>query len=467
MRIFPKHQFRQWTPQSPQALATRLNQVRRPLPALRQSNGGFCIKYFELIDRFIKIRYGGEEGIEKMGIPADRAEYRSFVLKACIPDFEKVVLAKVEEEEEYYDMNIVLDLLYKMCINVNPDLEIHKVTLRSEAGVQMQAAGSKMPMVVGSPREKPVQKLQDLESRLNAQVINQTDAVSSVVRALRRAGVGLKRPEKPIGTFLFFGRTGTGKTELAKALAQELFGGGGHLIRVDCSEYANPHEYAKLIGSPPGYIGHHDGGFLTAAIRKNPNSVVLFDEIEKADSKVHNMLLQLFDEGWISDGKGARASFARAIILMTSNLGVESVDALHNRIGLSRSSAEAKLEKEAYRKAMVDAFRPEFINRIDEKIVFNNLTQTDVVKISQNLLEETKALMKAQGVTLVFAKGVAELMATLGFSETYGARELKRILKQKIEDPLAELILEKAAKKAINVRISVERGAFQFKVEKK
>jgi hypothetical protein len=305
---------------------------------LKHPGAAFVIKYFDLIDEFIKVRCCSEELLQDLhSAPiTNKSDYRHRVVRACVPSFEAEVLATVRRMDEGYDLEIVEELLYQICIDVNPSLEIHQVSIPS--GSAQRPAAEPEDIFMPRPgsdasRQTLFRRVTSLERSLRQQIIGQDGAITSLARAVKKAAVGLKRPTHPVGTFLLVGRTGTGKTELAKCVARNLFDDPGAMIRVDCSEYALPHEYAKLIGSPPGYIGHNEGGFLTEAIKKKPSSVVLFDEVEKAHYKVHNLLLQLLDEGIITDSKGQTVSFHQALILMTSNLGIEKIDAVRTRMG--------------------------------------------------------------------------------------------------------------------------------------
>jgi len=262
---------------------------------------------------------------------------------------------------------------------------------------------------------------------------------------MQKSAIGLKRPNQPVGSFFLVGRTGTGKTEIAKALTEALYEEPGRLVRIDCSEYALPHEYAKLIGSPPGYIGHSEGGYLTEGVKAKDHCVVLFDEIEKAHYKVHNLLLQILDEGVLTDSKGETVSFQNAVILLTSNLGVEEIERIQGRMGFDRDK-RVKLDDidhaEATKEALRDNFRPEFLNRIDEIIVFNPLDVEVCTRIAGSMLRDIQTLLGARGYHLKFSAGIKRHLAVNGFSEEYGARELRRLIKRQIEDLLAERILE-------------------------
>jgi ATP-dependent Clp protease ATP-binding subunit ClpC len=439
---------------------------------LKHPGAAFVIKYFDLIDEFIKVRCCSDELMQELhSVPiSNKASYRQRVVRACVPTFEAEVLTAVKKLDEGYDLEIVEELLYQICIDVNPSLEIHQVSIPSGTAGAKTAEEAEDPFLPRPGNENARQNLfrrvNNLERNLRQQIIGQDDAISSLVRAVKKAAVGLKRPSNPVGTFLLVGRTGTGKTELAKALARNLFEDPAAMIRVDCSEYALPHEYAKLIGSPPGYIGHNEGGFLTEAIKKKPNSVVLFDEVEKAHYKVHNLLLQLLDEGIITDSKGQTVQFHQALILMTSNLGIEKIDAVRTRMGFSAAHRRQSLKDVDLRSVTFEAlrefFRPEFVNRIDEVVMFNPLDQKVCERIAGNMLREVADLLKRRGIGVTFSPGVRVLLAKQGFSEEFGARELRRLIKRRIEDPLTELILDHDLGHGAVVTVRVRNGEYAF-----
>ncbi len=429
------------------------------------------IKYFDLIDEFIKVRCCSEDLLQELhGAPiANKSDYRHRVVRSCVPTFESEVLGAVRRMDEGYDPEIVEELLYQICIDVNPSLEIHQVSIPSnEDGNQAMLNDDPFLPRPGNDqaRQQLFRRVTNLERSLRQKVIGQDSAITSLVRAVKKAAVGLKRPTHPVGTFLLVGRTGTGKTELAKSMAKSLFDDPTAMIRVDCSEYALPHEYAKLIGSPPGYIGHNEGGFLTEGIKKKPTSVVLFDEVEKAHYKVHNLLLQLLDEGIITDSKGQTVSFHHALILMTSNLGIEKIDAVRTRMGFSAAHQRQSLNdidlKEVTNEALSEFFRPEFVNRIDEVIMFNPLDEKVCQRIAGNMLREVSELLKRRGITATFSAQVRVRLAKQGFSEEFGARELRRLIKRHIEDPLTELILDNDLGTGAKVQVRVKGGQYMF-----
>ena len=429
------------------------------------------IKYFDLIDEFIKVRCCSDELLQELHAApiTNKSNYRRRVVRSCVPSFETEVLAGVKRLDEGYDIEIIEELLYQICIDVNPSLEIHQVSIPSPTGAK--AANEPEDMFIPNPgneaaRQSLFRRVASLERTLRQQIIGQDEAIASLVRAVKKAAVGLKRPTHPVGTFLLVGRTGTGKTELAKVVARNLFDDPSAMIRVDCSEYALPHEYAKLIGSPPGYIGHNEGGFLTEAIKKKPNSVVLFDEVEKAHYKVHNLLLQLLDEGIITDSKGQTVSFHHAMILMTSNLGIEKIDAVRTRMGFSAAHRRQSLKDIDLRTVTLEAlkefFRPEFVNRIDEVVMFNPLDEKVCQRIAGNMLREVADLLKRRGISTTFSPGVRVLLARQGFSEEYGARELRRLIKRRIEDPITEMILDHDLGQDSTVNVKIRSGEYVF-----
>lgn len=429
------------------------------------------IKYFDLIDEFIKVRCCSEDLLQELHTApiANKSDYRHRVVRSCVPTFESEVLGAVRRMDEGYDPEIVEELLYQICIDVNPSLEIHQVSIPSnEDGNQAMLNDDPFMPRPGNDqsRQQLFRRVTNLERSLRQKVIGQDSAITSLVRAVKKAAVGLKRPTHPVGTFLLVGRTGTGKTELAKSMAKSLFDDPTAMIRVDCSEYALPHEYAKLIGSPPGYIGHNEGGFLTEGIKKKPTSVVLFDEVEKAHYKVHNLLLQLLDEGIITDSKGQTVSFHQALILMTSNLGIEKIDAVRTRMGFSAAHQRQSLNdidlKEVTNEALREFFRPEFVNRIDEVIMFNPLDEKVCQRIAGNMLREVSELLKRRGIIATFSAQVRVRIAKQGFSEEFGARELRRLIKRNIEDPLTELILDNDLGTGAKVQVRVKGGQYMF-----
>jgi ATP-dependent Clp protease ATP-binding subunit ClpA len=439
---------------------------------VKHPDASFVIKYFDLIDEFIKVRCCSEDLLGELHSTSvtNKASYRDRVVRSCVPTFENEILSAVGRMDEDYDLEIVEELLYQICIDVNPSLEIHQVSIPSPGGASAEKAQTTDPFEArpgsDAARQQLFRRVNSLERSLKAQIIGQDEAISSLTRAVKKAAVGLKRPSSPIGTFLLVGRTGTGKTELAKALARNLFDDPNAMIRVDCSEYALPHEYAKLIGAPPGYIGHNEGGMLTEAVKKRPNCVVLFDEVEKAHYKVHNLLLQLLDEGIITDSKGQTVAFHQALILMTSNLGIEKIDSIRTRMGFSAASKRQSLHdvdlRSVTQDALRDFFRPEFINRIDEIVMFNPLDVKVCERIAGNMLREVSDLLKKRGITTTFSPGVRVQLAKLGFSEEFGARELKRLLKRRIEDPITELILDKDLGAGSTITVRVKNGEFAF-----
>lgn len=289
------------------------------------------------------------------------------------------------------------------------------------------------------------ERLMKLEETLHERVVGQDEAVTSIARAIRRGRVGLKDPKRPIGSFLFLGPTGVGKTELSKTLADAMFGNENSLIRVDMSEYMEKHSVSKMIGSPPGYVGYEEGGQLSEKVRRNPYSVILFDEIEKAHPDVFNVLLQILDDGVVTDSSGRKVDFKNTIIIMTSNAGAENIVSPKN-LGFNTSKDPEQDYKNMKNKVMDEVkriFKPEFLNRIDEMIVFHMLTKENVARIVDIMMNSINKRIKEQlNITIELSDAVKSYIVDAGYDEKYGARPLKRALQQKVEDELAEQILE-------------------------
>ena len=315
--------------------------------------------------------------------------------------------------------------------------------------------------------EAESQRLRRLEQTLHKRVIGQDEAVSAVAKAVKRGRVGLKDPKRPIGSFLFLGPTGVGKTELSKALAEVLFGKEDALIRVDMSEYMEKHSVAKIIGSPPGYVGHDDGGQLSEKVRRNPYAVILFDEIEKAHPDVFNILLQVLDDGHITDSQGRKVDFKNTVIIMTSNAGAGAIVS-PKKLGFA-SAEDAKQDYEFMKNSVMNEvkqiFKPEFLNRIDETLVFHTLQKEEIAKIAGLLLEElTKRCKDQLSIEVSFKDSVRKWLAETGYDAKYGARPLKRVIQNKLEDPMADEILAGKIKNGDHVDVKVVNGKVKISV---
>ncbi|MBO5059911.1 MAG: ATP-dependent Clp protease ATP-binding subunit [Clostridia bacterium] len=316
---------------------------------------------------------------------------------------------------------------------------------------------------VAKVAEEESERLKHLEEILHNRVIGQEQAVNAVSRAIRRGRAGLKDPKRPTGSFLFLGPTGVGKTELSKALAEAIFGSENAMIRVDMSEYMEKHSVSKFVGSPPGYVGYDEGGQLTEKIRKNPYSVILFDEVEKAHPDVFNIMLQILDDGILTDAQGRRVDFRNSVIIMTSNLGAKDIlntGGSKMGFGTKESSPENDHEmiKQRVMEKVKESFKPEFLNRIDEIIVFDRLREDDIKKIAAIMLSGLKQRLAANDITAVFTDAAVEKIAEEGFDPVYGARPLRRAIQNKIEDMLSEKIID--GQLGDSVTVDVKDGSF-------
>lgn len=340
------------------------------------------------------------------------------------------------------------------------------VVVDAEDIADVVSVWTKIP--VNKLTEQESKRLERLEEELHKRVVGQNEAVDAVARAIKRSRVGLKDPKRPVGSFLFLGPTGVGKTELSKALAETVFGSEDALIRVDMSEYMEKHSVSKLIGSPPGYVGFEEGGQLSEKVRSNPYSVILFDEIEKAHSDVFNILLQVLDDGHITDSQGRKVDFKNTIIIMTSNTGAQRIID-PKKLGFVTAS-NADTEHEDMKKNVMDEvkqnFKPEFLNRIDDIIVFRALTEDDVRNISNLLLKELKQRVASQmEIQLKFGDAVKKLIFEKGYDKKYGARPLKRAIQTNIEDELAEAVLKGEIKRGDTVQVTVRNDKVKFVVK--
>ena len=413
----------------------------------------------ELSVRYINDRFLPDKAIDLIDEAASRVKMKTYTMPDSIKELEEKIEAINREKEEAIRVQD-----FEKAATLRDKVNAEKEKLEKEKK-KWQSKNSKNVMSLteediaeviaswtGIPVNKITQdeneKLKHLEETLHKRVIGQNEAVEAVSKAIRRGRVGLKDPNRPIGSFLFLGPTGVGKTELSKALAEALFGNESAMIRVDMSEYMEPHSVAKLIGSPPGYVGYDEGGQLTEKIRRKPYSVILFDEIEKAHPDVMNMLLQILDDGRLTDAQGRTVNFKNTVIIMTSNVGARAITD-KNVLGFSNNIGDGKQEQEKeYETIKKDVmaelkkqFRPEFINRIDDIIVFHKLTDDDIGKIIEIMLKQVKERLSEQEYDVEIDKSVKDLVAKKGIDANYGARPLKRAIQSSVEDKIAEAIL--------------------------
>ncbi len=395
-----------------------------------------------------------EEKLEKIAQEKDQAvTHQQYEQAAQLRDEEAQVKKEIEERSGKW----------------KSDMAKERGIVTEEDIAQIVASWTHVP--VSKLTEDESKKLLHLESMLHERVIGQSEAVTAVSKAIRRARAGLKDPARPIGSFIFLGPTGVGKTELTKALAASMFGDENAMIRLDMSEYMEKHAVSKLIGSPPGYVGYEEGGQLTQAVRTKPYSVILLDEIEKAHPDVFNILLQVLEDGRLTDSKGRVVDFKNTIIIMTSNVGAHDIET--NRIGFGSDSEKTDKEqlkqydemKEKMMEALKRTFRPEFINRIDDIIVFHKLTQEDTQQIAELMLQSVSKRLLDREIDLTYTKDAAKLMAKDGMSDQYGARPLRRMIQQTVEDKLSEEILSGNINIGDKVKMYVSNGDVAFKKE--
>ena len=423
-------------------------------------NSSLVYKYFDLIDGFIRVRIAGAEGnmpeIEmSTNSTPSRRDYRQYVVSNFVLDLDSEVMPKVHAVYPE-DTMAAEDLLYQICVDVNPGLEIHSISLPA---AEDEVAASE------SERERFRELANGLQKNVLAELVGQDDAVNKICRSIRKAAVGLNDPNRPIGSFLLVGRTGTGKTELAKSISRNLLD-GRKLVRIDCSEYALPHETAKLIGAPPGYVGHSEGGILTSEIEENPRSVVLFDEIEKGHDNLHNMLLQILDDGRLTDSKGTTVNFSNCLILMTSNVGTMDYAEATSRLGFDQPESLEQTEfADITKQALRAKFKPELLNRLDGVLTFRALDQDDCEKIAELHLKMLQQRMQGAKISLKWSKALCRAVAAAGYSEEYGAREVRRAIANLIEEPLSNAILDGEMLSGSEVKAGWKAGEVNFKTK--
>ncbi|WP_097028495.1 ATP-dependent Clp protease ATP-binding subunit [Clostridium peptidivorans] len=429
-----------------------------------------------LSDRYITDRFLPDKAIDLIDEAASKVRIENMVAPPDVKKMEEELETITQEKEDairVQDFEKAAQLrdkekeIKEKLDNVKTDWKTQKQASTLTVGEdQIAAVVAKWTNIPAEKlTEKESEKLLKLEEILHNRVIGQSEAVKSVARAVRRARVGLKDPKRPIGSFIFLGPTGVGKTELSKALAEAIFGDENSMIRIDMSEYMEKHTVSRLVGSPPGYVGYDEGGQLTEKVRRNPYSVVLFDEIEKAHPEVFNILLQILEDGRLTDGKGKTVDFKNTLIIMTSNVGASTIKK-QKSLGFSVVTNESEDQYEKMKENIMEelrrSFRPEFLNRIDDIIVFHQLEQEDLQKIVGLMLRTVGERLREQGINIKFDREAELLLAKEGFNQVYGARPLRRAITKTVEDKLSEEILRGNIKKNEDILVTVKDDKLDF-----
>ena len=434
----------------------------------------------ELSSRYVNDRYLPDKAIDLIDEAASKVRMQTFTKPDSIRKLEEEI-EKVDKEKE----EAIATQNFEKAAKLRDDEKASKqklqeaqkkwkdsntkkvMTLNSENIAQVIATWTGIP--VAKITETENEKLRHLEENLHKRVVGQDEAVSAVAKAIRRGRVGLTDPNRPTGSFLFLGPTGVGKTELAKALAEAMFGNENSMIRVDMSEFMEPHSVAKLIGAPPGYVGYDEGGQLTEKVRRKPYSVILFDEVEKAHPDVMNMLLQILEDGRLTDSQGRTVNFKNTIIIMTSNIGARLITD-KNKLGFSGENNIDESKKQDYENTKKEVmaelkkqFRPELLNRIDDIIVFHKLENEDVKKIIDIMLSQVTKRLEAQNIKIEITEPVKDLIAKKGVDNNYGARPLRRAIQNMLEDKIAEAILDGKVKTNKKAKAEVENDEIVIK----
>lgn len=427
----------------------------------------------KLSSRYINDRYLPDKAIDLIDEAASVVRLNSNTLPQNLRDMEEEIKRLKGEKQsaissQDYEQAAKLRDKEKQLSDLLKD---EKSKWQNSSNRDVKAVGEdEVAQVVSSWTGVPVsqltkeesEKLLNMEKILHERIVGQDKAVSSIARAIRRGRVGLKNPNRPIGSFIFLGPTGVGKTELCKALAEAMFGDENAIIKLDMSEYMEKHTVSKLIGSPPGYVGFDEGGQLTEKIRRKPYSVVLFDEIEKAHPDVFNMLLQILEDGVLTDSQGRKVSFKNAIIIMTSNVGAAKITNESQLLGFGKESKENQSIEDLVMPDLKKTFKPEFLNRLDEIIVFNQLSEDDIFEIAKRMLKSLQMRSKELDIDLEFSDTAIKEISKEGFDKVYGARPLRRAIQSKIEDKLSELILDGTIKPDTKCVVDFKDNEFVF-----
>ena len=430
----------------------------------------------KLSSRYIADRFLPDKAIDLMDEASSRVRLRAFTAPTDLQELEKSVKELEQEKaaainaQEFERAAKVRDEEKKAKEELERQKNLWTEKRSHEGGeVTPEDIANVVSVWTGIPvvqlTEEESERLLHLEETLHQRLVGQEEAVSAVSRAIRRGRVGLKDPKRPVGSFIFLGPTGVGKTELTKALAEAMFGDENAMIRLDMSEYMEKHTVSRLVGSPPGYVGYDEGGQLTEAVRRKPYSVVLFDEIEKAHPDVFNILLQILEDGRLTDAQGRKVDFKNTVIIMTSNVGARLITEKKGSLGFA-SEDNQKLDSEKVKELVLgelkSTFRPEFLNRVDDIIVFHKLTDEDIREIAGRMLKTLQKRLSEIGVSAEFTEAAVAEIAKEGFDPIYGARPLRRAIQTKLEDRLSELMLEGKVHAGNQVVCNFENGEFIF-----
>ena len=419
-------------------------------------------KAIDLMDEAAaRVRFGVSNHTEKLAELRNQITEKELQLEDALSNSDIALAKQCKEEKEALEAE-----LEKQTKKAQREIRRKNLSVTEDDVADVVSGWTKIP--VKKLAEGEAARLKKLEATLHKRVVGQEEAVTAVAKAVRRGRVGLKDPRRPIGSFLFLGPTGVGKTEISKALAEAVFGNEQAMIRVDMSEYMEKHSVSKMIGSPPGYVGHEDGGQLSEKVRRNPYSVILFDEIEKAHPDVFNILLQVLDDGHITDSQGRKVDFKNTIIIMTSNAGAQSI-VEPKKLGFASSDDEKQNYERMKNSVMEEVrriFKPEFLNRIDETIVFRSLNKNDMKQIVTLMLKDLTDRCKSQmNITLHVRDSVKNYIVEKAYEPKYGARPLRRKIQNEIEDQLAEEILDGKVKKGDEVIVTTKKNAVVFEVK--
>ena len=427
----------------------------------------------KLSSRYINDRFLPDKAIDLIDEAASVVRLNAYTLPQNLKDMEEEIKRLNAEKQDAVN-NQKFEEAAKIRDKANELkklLDDEKSKWRNSSNHDVKAVSSEeIAQVVSQWTGVPVnqltkeesERLLNMEKILHERIVGQDKAVSTISKAIRRGRVGLKNPNRPIGSFIFLGPTGVGKTELCKSLAEAMFGDENAIIKLDMSEYMEKHTVSKLIGAPPGYVGFDEGGQLTEKIRRKPYSVVLFDEIEKAHPDVFNMLLQILEDGVLTDSQGRKISFKNAIIIMTSNVGASKITDEKLALGFVQEDGKKLSIEDLVMPDLKKTFKPEFLNRLDDIIVFNQLDQNDIEEIAKRMLKSLKKRTADLGIELDFTDNAITELAKEGFDKTYGARPLRRAIQSKIEDRLSELILDKTIGEGSKCTVDFSDGEFQF-----